>query len=64
MTQVPPPGQVDCDLEQERVAILECAKTENARQTLREFAEGAPGAWLTREAQEAIARLRRMSGEK
>jgi hypothetical protein len=39
------------------VAVLEHAGTPEARRLLRELADGAPGAWLTRHAQEAQARV-------
>ena len=38
------------------IALLEHAGTPDARKLLEELAAGAPGAWLTREAQESLAR--------
>jgi WD40 repeat protein len=38
------------------VAVLEHVRSPEARATFRELAGGAPGAWLTREAQAALAR--------
>jgi hypothetical protein len=39
------------------VAVLEHIRSPEGRATLRELAGGAPGAWLTREVQAALARL-------
>jgi RNA polymerase sigma factor (sigma-70 family) len=43
------------------LAVLEHANTPEARRLLRELADGAQGAWLTREARAACARLDRMA---
>jgi RNA polymerase sigma factor (sigma-70 family) len=42
------------------LAVLEHAGTPEARQLLRELADGAPGAWLTQEAQAAQGRVARL----
>jgi hypothetical protein len=56
MKAVPSPEQLRVT---RAVEVLERIGTPEAREHLRELANGAAGAWLTREAEEALSRLRR-----
>jgi RNA polymerase sigma factor (sigma-70 family) len=49
---------------QRALAVLEHAGTPESRGLLRELASGAPGAWLTQEAQAAEGRLARQSSDR